>query len=202
MPSGLLQMVGEAGWRLSHGEQSRLYIAWALLQGADVVVLDESFAAPGSACTSYPRLWGTDERQRASKVAPMPPYVCIQQSRPGESGAAAIATLAQYYGLPLGYRDMRSILGLESLKLDLFYLLFASRKFGFQAVPLEGDYADLPEVARPNIVVFKGEDQEEIAFRVLYEINAEAALIGNVETGEIERLNKETFSQLWTGDAV
>jgi ATP-binding cassette subfamily B protein len=41
----LLQMVGDTGWRLSHGEQSRLYLARALLQGADVVVLDESFAA-------------------------------------------------------------------------------------------------------------------------------------------------------------
>jgi ATP-binding cassette subfamily B protein len=45
MPAGLLQMVGDTGWRLSHGEQSRLYIARALLQGADVVVLDESFAS-------------------------------------------------------------------------------------------------------------------------------------------------------------
>jgi len=45
MPAGLLHMVGDTGWRLSHGEQSRLYIARALLQGADVVVLDESFAS-------------------------------------------------------------------------------------------------------------------------------------------------------------
>ena len=45
MPAGLLQMVGETGWQLSHGEKSRLYIARALLQGADVIVLDESFAA-------------------------------------------------------------------------------------------------------------------------------------------------------------
>ena len=45
MPAGLLQMVGETGWQLSHGERSRLYIARALLQGADVIVLDESFAA-------------------------------------------------------------------------------------------------------------------------------------------------------------
>ena len=33
------------GWQLSHGERSRLYMARALLQGADLVVLDESFAA-------------------------------------------------------------------------------------------------------------------------------------------------------------
>jgi ATP-binding cassette subfamily B protein len=44
MPAGLWQLVGETGWQLSHGERSRLYIARALLQGADLVVLDESFA--------------------------------------------------------------------------------------------------------------------------------------------------------------
>jgi ATP-binding cassette, subfamily B, bacterial len=45
MPAGLLQMVGETGWQLSHGERSRLYIARALLQHASMIILDESFAA-------------------------------------------------------------------------------------------------------------------------------------------------------------
>ena len=45
MPSGMEQMVGETGWQLSHGERSRLYVARALLQEAEVVILDESFAA-------------------------------------------------------------------------------------------------------------------------------------------------------------
>lgn len=45
MPAGLLQMVGETGWQLSHGERSRLYMARALLQGADLTILDESFGA-------------------------------------------------------------------------------------------------------------------------------------------------------------
>lgn len=45
MPAGTLQMVGETGWQLSHGERSRLYIARALIQDPEVVVLDESFAA-------------------------------------------------------------------------------------------------------------------------------------------------------------
>jgi ATP-binding cassette subfamily B protein len=44
MPGGLFQLVGETGWQLSHGERSRVYMARALLQGADLVVLDESFA--------------------------------------------------------------------------------------------------------------------------------------------------------------
>jgi ATP-binding cassette subfamily B protein len=45
MPGGMFQQVGETGWRLSHGEQSRLFIARALLQHSDVVILDESLAA-------------------------------------------------------------------------------------------------------------------------------------------------------------
>lgn len=45
MPGGLLQMVGETGWQLSHGERSRVFLARALLQGSEVIVLDESFGA-------------------------------------------------------------------------------------------------------------------------------------------------------------
>jgi len=45
MPAGTQQMVGETGWQLSHGERSRLYIARALIQDPEVIVLDESFAA-------------------------------------------------------------------------------------------------------------------------------------------------------------
>ncbi len=45
MPSGMLQLVGETGWQLSHGEKSRLYVARTILQRADLVILDESFAA-------------------------------------------------------------------------------------------------------------------------------------------------------------
>jgi ATP-binding cassette subfamily B protein len=45
MPSGLWQIIGENGWQLSHGERSRVYLARALLQRADLIVFDESFAA-------------------------------------------------------------------------------------------------------------------------------------------------------------
>ncbi|MFT3693882.1 MAG: ABC transporter ATP-binding protein [Kofleriaceae bacterium] len=45
MPAGLEEMVGETGWQLSHGEKSRLYIARTLLQGVELIILDESFAS-------------------------------------------------------------------------------------------------------------------------------------------------------------
>jgi ATP-binding cassette subfamily B protein len=45
MPAGIFQPVGEAGWQLSHGERNRLFLARALLQGADTLILDETFGS-------------------------------------------------------------------------------------------------------------------------------------------------------------
>lgn len=59
MPAGLEQVVGETGWQLSHGEKTRVFLARALLQGAEVILVDESFGAldPHTLRTSIDATW-------------------------------------------------------------------------------------------------------------------------------------------------
>lgn len=45
MPLGIEQVVGDTGWKLSHGERSRIFIARAILQRSELVIFDESFSA-------------------------------------------------------------------------------------------------------------------------------------------------------------
>ena len=45
MPYGIQQQVGETGWRLSHGERNRVFIARAILQNPDLTIIDENLVA-------------------------------------------------------------------------------------------------------------------------------------------------------------
>jgi ABC-type bacteriocin/lantibiotic exporter with double-glycine peptidase domain len=75
---------------------------------------------------------------------------CVKGRSIGESGAAALATVAQHYGVELSLDDVQHLLGVPSLEMGLFEVIIYGKRLGFETIPLEGEYHQLPEVDRPT----------------------------------------------------
>ena len=91
MPSGLHQIVGENGWQLSHGEQSRVFLARALLQDPAMVVLDESLAALDPESSS---LCMASAKKRCSTLAIVTHPSNVSRRSAGRSTTASTAPTA------------------------------------------------------------------------------------------------------------
>ncbi len=59
--------------------------------------------------------------------------VVVRQSDQNDCGAAALATVALYHGLPIGLEQMRDLTGTDRLGTNLFALHRAAEKLGFSA---------------------------------------------------------------------
>lgn len=124
----------------------------------------------------------------------IPSPVCLKQdSRASE--LAALATVSRYYGLPLTLSGIRKLTGFGKQSLDGVQIMGAASQCGFTAVPLEGEFEQLPELPLPGVVVFR-----EAQYQVLFQVDAESALIGDTASGRVERLSRAEFSARWTGD--
>lgn len=127
---------------------------------------------------------------------------CTRADQPGHTGAAALAELARRHGVDASPREVFAHAGALRPEMDLFALLLAARRCGFEAVPLEGQFDELPEVPRPNIVLFRAADDRRPDFMVLLDIDADSACIADTLSGRVRRLTRDEFTARWTGDAV
>lgn len=128
-------------------------------------------------------------------VTPTSPHSCVKADLPGSTALAALASIVCQNGLLVSVRGLRSLAGLGNLATDGVSMMYAAGKCGFDAVPLEGEFEQLPELVFPAIVTFRDE-----TFQVLYEVEKSSATIGDTLTGEVRRLAREEFVARWTGD--
>jgi hypothetical protein len=119
---------------------------------------------------------------------------CERVAKSEDSAGAALATVGRIHGLPIRAGEVGPLVGLPEVK-ELGDLVVAARLLGFDSVPLEGGYEELPEVPRPNIVRLRDR------FVVLLDIDAEKARIADPLEG-VRTLLREPFSAAWTGDCV
>ena len=60
-------------------------------------------------------------------------YQIVRQSDESDCGAAALATVALYHGLPLGLQKARDLAGTDRIGTNLLGLLEAAERLGFSA---------------------------------------------------------------------
>src|SRR5881628_2732650 len=86
-----------------------------------------------------------------------------------QSAPAALASVARYHGLSVSLREVRTLTRDAGDDFDLSWLVIAGRLLGFESLPLSGEYGQLPEVERPNLLLLKSAAGAQ-RFVVLYEI--------------------------------
>jgi hypothetical protein len=141
---------------------------------------------------------------------------CVQADGP-LSGAAALATVSAFHSVPFEVAELAELTPFMDLReLELAMMLAVARTVGFDAVPLEGGYDDLPEVPLPMVVVLRdrppavavaGAESPPDAegpprYGVLFAVDAERVTLGDPETGKVEEALREPFSTRWTGDVI
>ena len=119
---------------------------------------------------------------------------CVRQDS-ADSALAALAAIGLYHGLPLTLPGIRKLTGFDKQNLESIQILFAASKCGFTAVPLEGEFDQLPEVPLPCIATFRNSQ-----YQVLFEVDASSAMIGDTTTGKVNRLSRADFCERWTGE--
>ena len=121
----------------------------------------------------------------------------VRQNDQSDCGAAALATIALHYRLPIALQQMRDLAGTDRIGTNLQGLVTAAEDLGFSAKAVKGPYEALADVPLPAIVHTKT-DEGLGHFVVLHRVKKNSVLIADPAHG-IEKLSREEFCQRWTG---
>ena len=124
----------------------------------------------------------------------------MRQAPKRDNLVAVVLTVAEQLGLPFGEAEIKKLS--QDLPLEpgeLFSVLAITRRVGFSAVPMEGEFEDLGDVELPLIIpLVRG---EETSFVVLHEVDAQRAIVADPRSG-LTSYDEESFCDLWPGDVV
>jgi ATP-binding cassette subfamily B protein len=124
-------------------------------------------------------------------------FAFIRQNDQSDCGAAALATVAMHYRIPIGLQQMRELAGTDRVGTNLLGLIEAAERIGFSAKGVKGPYESLARVPLPAIAHWKTEDGLG-HFVVLHRVNDDSVVVADPARW-VERMPRDDFSQRWTG---
>jgi ATP-binding cassette subfamily B protein len=126
--------------------------------------------------------------------------VFVRQTDQNDCGAAALAMVALYHGLPVGLEQMRDLTGTDRLGTNLYALYRTAEKLGFSARAVRASWDALQQAPLPAIVHIRNRDGLG-HFAVLSHVRKNAVVFADPARG-IEKLSREDFCHRWTGNLL
>jgi ATP-binding cassette, subfamily C, bacteriocin exporter len=124
-------------------------------------------------------------------------YAYIRQNDGSDCGAAALATIALHYRIPVGLQQMRDLAGTDRVGTNLLGLVQAAERLGFSAKAVKGPYEGLPQVPLPAIAHVR--TKEGLGhFVVLHRVGTVGVVLADPARG-IRKLSRAEFCAIWTG---
>ncbi len=127
--------------------------------------------------------------------------ITIKQHDITDCGAACLASVAAHHGFQLPISRIRQYAGTDKKGTNVFGLIKAAEKMGFEAKGVRGDFESLFKIPKPAIahVIVKERLQHYV---VIYRITKKHVFIMDPGTGKLEKRSPERFKKEWTGVLV
>jgi subfamily B ATP-binding cassette protein HlyB/CyaB len=123
-------------------------------------------------------------------------YPYVAQHDETDCGAACLAMITSYYGVPVGVARLRDLANTSQDGASLWSVAQAAETLGFHARGMQLSYDALRSIAAPSIVHWEG-----FHYIVLYEAGDKRVVVGDPALG-IRTLSVDQFREGWTGRAL
>ena len=123
-------------------------------------------------------------------------YPFVEQHDETDCGAACLAMITKFYGVPMGVARLRDLANTDQDGASMWSLAQAAETIGFHARGLQLSYEALTALLTPAIVLWEG-----FHYIVLYEAGDKFVTVGDPGIG-IRKISLDEFRRKWSGRAL
>ncbi len=125
----------------------------------------------------------------------------IKQHDITDCGAACLASIAAHHNFQIPISRIRQYAGTDKKGTNVYGLIKAAEKLGFEAKGVRGDFESLFKIPKPTIahVIVRERLHHYV---VIYEVTKTYIKVMDPGTGKLEKRSHEDFKKEWTGVLV
>ena len=125
-------------------------------------------------------------------------YTCVKQIDSTDCGAACLATILNHYNSFMPIAKIRELAGTDKQGTNVYGMVQAARKLGFDADGVEGDeeslFSDFPLPAIAHVVI----DNSLLHYVVIHSISKDKIVVADPAKG-IVNYTPQDFLKIWSG---